>query len=115
MCVCVCRGFSLSPSSGESISCQSIQSFPHIVLDNEVFNLNRISKDHLDLLERLLIVDLQRGAAGSVLEGHYETGHSHIAVNSNLTFTSRIKLGRNKRETRLLLCSGTQTEMSQSS
>lgn len=55
----------------------------------------------------------QRRATGSVSEGRYETGHSHNLTSYLLkfdfffllTFTSRIKLGRNERQPRVLLCS----------
>lgn len=75
----------LSPSSDETTSCQGIQILPCIVLDNEVFNRNRNSKDHLNLYEQFLIAAVcQRRATGSASEGHYKTGPSH---NSNYLFT----------------------------
>lgn len=52
--VCVCR-FSLSPRSDETTSCKGMQILPHVVLDNEVLNRNRISKDHLNSYEEFLI------------------------------------------------------------
>ena len=114
MCVCVCRGLSLSlplplsPSLSLSL-CSGIQIPPHTVLDNEVFNRNRISKDHLNLYEQFLIAArCQRRAPGSVSEGplsdraQSQSNFPSPATSSSL-WAPAFKHGWNKR---VLLCSG---------